>query len=138
MDGDGVGEHHAVGVVQADDHLLGQRSRVGKLQFFRKFIQISGDNHPSSSEDSRRENQLIAIYVELKSCSIFQLCQLSEKDPHHERHHDDNVAKTSNVVDGNIQAGCNETNFKGGSIVWSLPIAVFLPSGLARTNPAGI
>ena len=30
-DGDGVGEHHAVGVVEADDHQLGQGSRVGKL-----------------------------------------------------------------------------------------------------------
>ena len=38
MDGDGVGEHHAVGVVQADDHLLGQRSRVGKLHKKGKMI----------------------------------------------------------------------------------------------------
>ena len=39
-DGDGVGEHHAVGVVQADDHLLGQRSRVGKLHKKGKIINL--------------------------------------------------------------------------------------------------
>ena len=37
--------------------------------------------------------------------NFVQLCQLAKEDAHYERHHDDDVAKTPNIVDGNIQAG---------------------------------
>ena len=45
-------------------------------------------------------------------CYIFQLCQLAKDDPDDKRHHDQNVAKTPNIVDGNIQAGWKQHVFK--------------------------
>ena len=43
--------------------------------------------------------------VQCTCTNFFQLCQWPKEDMHYERHHDDNVAKTANIVDGNIQAG---------------------------------
>ena len=55
-------------------------------------------------------------------CNVFQLCQLAIEDAHYVRHHDDNVTKTANIVDGNIQAGWKIYQMFQG--VWSQFVSI--------------
>ena len=106
----------------------GRWSSVGAGSIVGKLAEKKG-----AEINSGVENSLITNF--LYFCYISQLCQLAKEDADYERHHDQNVARTPNIVDGNIQAGWRRRVFKEIESFHKLPIAVFLPSGLARTNP---
>ena len=79
----------------------------------------------------RKENLCGVTTIPFKkmflSCYDFQLCQLSVKDPYKVRHHDDDVAKTPDVVDGNIQASCKRHIFNDMWLFYVTPkISLFL------------